>query len=444
MIKNKTAEVLLTKEEEKTIFLKRDKIVTDTLHTILSLCPRFAIFYLSVLEESLFTQIKKEENKLKQVARKVHIINGVDTRNLAALQLTIDMWQQCKTLYLQNKTDECIALLLNDKNIFTHQFVFDTFYQMIVPFVEKQESVIKDLMAKQPGNIHITDRLIDHQISVAYGNNPQNAQGYKNLLGLLDFYKADINKLKDKILMPNKMLIYKTIHNVAKMKTIINDNIEELSQEGNIGLIIAFEKFNPYLDLKFSTYGTTWIQQRVRKYLSNFGSKSGVYTLPSNIKTIKYKITNWQKDHDFSCLDDVIDKFRHENKKYSDEEIRLAWNNINLENVYTTKNTSKTQMTENEVYEINQDNKAISAEDEQVKREVISTLLESIGELNDPMKSIFTDFYNFETDERLTMSNIGKMYDIPQYKVKRILEEGKEIIKEKMYNKIGEVNFNIL
>ena len=80
MIKNKTAEVLLTKEEEKTIFLERDKIVTDSLHTILSLCPRFAIFYLSVLEESLFTQIKKEENKLKQVARKVHIINGVLTQ----------------------------------------------------------------------------------------------------------------------------------------------------------------------------------------------------------------------------------------------------------------------------------------------------------------------------------------------------------------------------
>ena len=440
MSKNKSTESLLTKEEEKNIFLERDKIVSDALKSILSLCPRFAIFYLSVLEESLFTQIKKEENKLKQVARKVHIVNGVDTKNLLALHLTISLWQQCKTLYLQNKTDECIALLLNEKNTFTHQFVFDTFYQMIVPFVNKQEGVIKDLLAKQPGNIHITDKLIDNQISVAYGNNPQKAQGYKNLLGLLDIYKGDINKLKDKILSPNKMLIYKTIHNVAKMKTIINDNIEELSQEGNIGLIIAFEKFNPYLDLKFSTYGTTWIQQRVRKYLSNFGSKSGVYTLPSNIKTIKYKITTWQKDNDFSCLDDVIDKFRQENKKYSDDEIRLAWNNINLENIYTSKN----ERTSNEVYEINQDNKAISAEDEQVKKEVISTLLESINELDEPTKSIFTEFYNFESDEKKSMTNIGKNYDIPPHKIKKILDEGKAIIKEKMYNKIGEVNFNII
>lgn len=56
---------------------------------------------------------------------------------------------------------------------------------------------------------------------------------------------------------------------VAKMYTERGLALPDLIAEGNIGLMKAAEKFDPDAGCRFSTYGTWWIKQAIRRSLTN-------------------------------------------------------------------------------------------------------------------------------------------------------------------------------
>jgi len=56
---------------------------------------------------------------------------------------------------------------------------------------------------------------------------------------------------------------------VAKMYTERGLALQDLIAEGNIGLMKAAEKFDPAAGCRFSTYGTWWIKQSIRRALTN-------------------------------------------------------------------------------------------------------------------------------------------------------------------------------
>ena len=56
---------------------------------------------------------------------------------------------------------------------------------------------------------------------------------------------------------------------VAKMYAERGRALQDLIAEGNIGLMKAAEKFDPAAGCRFSTYGTWWIKQSIRRALTN-------------------------------------------------------------------------------------------------------------------------------------------------------------------------------
>ena len=61
-------------------------------------------------------------------------------------------------------------------------------------------------------------------------------------------------------------------------------NILDLIQEGNVGLLHAVKKYNPYKGTKFSTYASFWIRAYILKYIMDSWSLVKVcllYTSPS-------------------------------------------------------------------------------------------------------------------------------------------------------------------
>lgn len=135
---------------------------------------------------------------------------------------------------------------------------------------------------------------------------------------LAEKIKAGDFHAKQKLIEANLRLVVmiakKTIH-VSKIP------MSDLIQEGNIGLMIAVEKFNHKLGYKFSTYANWWIKQAMFKAISEQGysMKIPVYIQETLSKFSKVKhemekntnktITNSEVAKKMNIEPDKIDTF---------------------------------------------------------------------------------------------------------------------------------------
>ncbi|MBI5903225.1 MAG: sigma-70 family RNA polymerase sigma factor [Deltaproteobacteria bacterium] len=76
--------------------------------------------------------------------------------------------------------------------------------------------------------------------------------------------------------------------NIAKRYINRGLPLQDLIEEGNIGLIKAVERFKVTKECKFSTYATYWIKQSIERAITN---QSGVVRLPIHIANDLAKLT---------------------------------------------------------------------------------------------------------------------------------------------------------
>lgn len=77
------------------------------------------------------------------------------------------------------------------------------------------------------------------------------------------------DSVKDFLIESNlKLVVSITKHFLRANSTM---DLEDIIQEGNMGLMTAIDKFDPSLGYKFSTYATWWIKQFISRALSNQG-----------------------------------------------------------------------------------------------------------------------------------------------------------------------------
>ena len=89
-------------------------------------------------------------------------------------------------------------------------------------------------------------------------------------------YTADAQRARDQLVQANLRLVI----SIAKKFRYRGVPLEDLIQEGNIGLIKAASKFDYRKGFKFSTYAIWWIKQAIMRTLDNF---SRSIRLPSYI-----------------------------------------------------------------------------------------------------------------------------------------------------------------
>jgi RNA polymerase sigma-32 factor len=213
-------------------------------------------------------------------------------------------------------------------------------------------------------------------------------------------------------------------------------NILDLIQEGNVGLMHAVKKYNPYKGTRFSTYASFWIRANILKYIMDswslvkVGTTQGQRKLFYRLNKEKQRLEALGVYPSPKILASTLDVKEEE---VVDMEKRLAFTDISLE----TPLHDESDDTIMDMMKASEDVEEVVAERE--RSEVLAKKVKEFKEtLND--KEIFIFERRIMTEEPLTLQEIGEKFQISRERVRqienRVLKKFRERFKE-----LADLNF---
>ena len=220
---------------------------------------------------------------------------------------------------------------------------------------------------------------------------------------------------------------------IAKRYQGMGLSLEDLIEEGNLGLMKAVERFEVERGLRFSTYASKWIRQSITRALVN---KSRTVRIPANVLVLIKQFLNAQRD----LLQELGRAPTHEEvrelmglpRRRFLEISRLAKGSLSLDQ------PMEMDVNANRLHDILPDRKAASPLEsamEELQRDLVVRLLDSLPERE---ARILRIRFGLETGEPRSLEQTGKVLGVTRERIRqleaRALRKLRELIEQQNVN----------
>lgn len=205
---------------------------------------------------------------------------------------------------------------------------------------------------------------------------------------------------------------------IAKQYANQGLSLEDLINDGNLGLIKAAHRFDEKRGFKFISYAVWWIRQAM---LQSLAEHSRIVRLPLNRAGTLYRIGKASRQLD--------QELGHQPNA---EEIAKKLN-ISIEEVEGTMNIANTHISLDDPYSNDQDDNALvdylmdenaESPDERTYSNALGEDMEkALGTLSDREREILMLYFGLTNDEPLTLEEIGKKLNLTRERIRQIKEK---------------------